>query len=282
MIRISTSMIFDQGVFNMQNATSALLKTQNQISTGRRILTPADDPVAAARSLEVDQSKAITDQYGRNADSATSALGLSDNALAGVTTLIQNAKTLAVNAGDGSLTQSDLTSIATSLRSGYQQLIGLANSTDGNGQYLYSGFQGSTQPFAETSPGVVAYQGDQGARLIQISASRQVPASDAGSDVFQAIRNGNGTFTTAAAGANTGTGVVSPGTVTNAVAWNAAGNPKDFTIKFNVDSTKSPPVTTYDIVNNATGNSLLSGAPSGAGPYLRTYTDGGTIALSTQ
>ena len=90
MIRISTSMIFDQGVFNMQNATSALLKTQNQISAGRKLLTPADDPVAAARSLEVSQSQAITDQYARNTDSATASLGLSDNALAGVTTLLQN------------------------------------------------------------------------------------------------------------------------------------------------------------------------------------------------
>ena len=151
MIRISTSMIFDQGVFNMQNATSALLKTQNQISAGRKLLTPADDPVAAARSLEVSQSQAITDQYARNTDSATASLGLSDNALAGVTTLIQNVKTLAVNAGDGALTQSDLSSIATALRSNYQQLLGLSNSTDGNGQYLFSGFQGSTQPFAELS-----------------------------------------------------------------------------------------------------------------------------------
>lgn len=282
MIRISTSMIFDQGVFNMQNATSALLKTQNQISAGRKLLTPADDPVAAARSLEVSQSQAITDQYARNTDSATASLGLSDNALAGVTTLIQNVKTLAVNAGDGSLTQSDLSSIATALRSNYQQLLGLTNSTDGNGQYLFSGFQGSTQPFAELTPGVVAYQGDQGQRLVQISASRQVPSSDAGSDIFQLIKTGNRTFTTAAVAGNTGTGIVSPGTVTNAVAWNAAANPKDFTVKFFVDSTVSPPVTTYDIVDNTTGNSLLTGAASGAGPYLRTYTDAGTITLATQ
>jgi flagellar hook-associated protein 3 FlgL len=282
MIRISTSMIFDQGVFNMQNATSALLKTQNQISAGRKLLTPADDPVAAARSLEVSQSQAITDQYARNTDSATASLGLSDNALAGVTTLIQNVKTLAVNAGDGSLTQSDLSSIATALRSNYQQLLGLSNSTDGNGQYLFSGFQGSTQPFAELSPGVVAYQGDQGQRRVQISASRQVESSDAGSDIFQLIKTGNRTFTTTAVAGNTGTGIVSPGTVTNSAAWNAAGNPKDFTVKFFVDNTVSPPVTTYDIVDNTTGNSLLTGGASGAGPYLRTYTDAGTITLATQ
>ena len=282
MIRISTGMVFDQGVTHMQNAQAALVKTQQQIASGRRLLTPADDPIAAAHSLDVQQSQAINQQYSRNGDSAKATLGLEDNALASVTSLVQNAKTLAVNAGDGALTEQDLDTIGQQLRSQSQQLLGLSNSTDGNGQYLFSGYQASTRPFSEATPGVVAYSGDQGQRLIQISASRQVPISDAGSQVFQLIKNGNGTFVTAAGAANTGSGIVSPGTVVDQTAWNAAGNPKDFTIKFNVDNSVNPPVTTYDIVDNSTGNSLETGAPSGAGPYLRTYTDGGSISLKTQ
>lgn len=282
MIRISTNMVFDQGVTNLQNNQAKLLQTQNQIASGRRVITPSDDPIAAAHSLEVQQSQAINQQYSRNGDSANASLGLSENALASVSALLTHIKTLAVSAGDGVLTPSDLDSIGTELRSNFQELLGLANSTDGNGQYLFSGYQGSTQPFAEVTPGVVAYKGDQGQRLIQITASRQVPVSDAGSDVFQLIKNGNGSFATAPNGANTGTGIVSPGSVVDQSAWNAAGNPQDFTIKFFVDSTVNPPVTTYDIVDNTTGNSLQTGAPSSAGPYLRTYTDGGTISLKTQ
>src|SRR5689334_25168069 len=101
MIRVSTNMIFDQGVFNMQNRSSIMLKTQDQIANGRRILTPADDPVAAARSLKVEQAQAITEQHQRNGDSASAALGMSDSTLASVTSLLQSTKTLAVNAGDG-------------------------------------------------------------------------------------------------------------------------------------------------------------------------------------
>jgi flagellar hook-associated protein 3 FlgL len=282
MIRVSTNMIFDQGVFNMQNRTSAMLKTQDQIANGRKILTPADDPVAAARSLEVEQAQAITEQHQRNGDSATAALGMSESTLQSVTTLLQSVKTLTVNAGDGALTETDLNSIAVELRSRYQELLGLANATDGNGVYLFSGYQGSTIPFSETAPGVVAYRGDQGQRLVQISPSRQVPISDAGSDVFQLIKDGNGSFATAASGANTGTGIVSPGNVTDAAAWSAASNPQDFTVKFFVDTTVNPNVTSYDIVDNVSGNSLLTGAPAGAGPYLRTYTDGAAIQLKTQ
>jgi flagellar hook-associated protein 3 FlgL len=109
-----------------------------------------------------------------------------------------------------------------------------------------------------------------------------VPISDAGSDIFQLIKNGNGTFATAPNAANAGTGIVSPGNVTDAAAWNAATNPQDFSIKFFVDTTVNPNVTTYDIVDNVSGNSLLTGAAAGAGPYLRTYTDGAAIQLTRQ
>jgi flagellar hook-associated protein 3 FlgL len=281
MIRVSTNMIFDQGVFNMQNRSATLLKTQDQVASGRRVLTPADDPVAAARSLEVEQAKAITEQHERNGDSAIGALGASESTLQSVTTLLQDVKTLTVNAGDGSLADTDLKSIGTELRARYQELLGLTNATDGNGLYLYSGYQGSTAPFAETSPGIVAYRGDQGQRLVQISPSRQVPTSNAGSDIFQLIKNGNGTFAAAAAAGNTGSGIVSPGNVTDAAAWANAGNPQDFTIKFFVNAAVNPNVTTYDIIDNVSGNSLLTGAAAGAGPYLRTYTDGASIQLKT-
>jgi flagellar hook-associated protein 3 FlgL len=282
MIRVSTTTLFEQGVFNLQKAQFELFITQDQIASGRRVRTPADDPVAAARALEVQQAQAVTQQYLRNADSAQSALALSETALTSVTLLLQDVRTLAVNAGDGVLSDDELRSLAVELRGRYQELLGLANSTDGSGQYLFSGYQGATRPFAETAPGSVAYLGDQGARLIQISASRQVAVSDAGSEVFQQIKNGNGTFVTAAPAANTGTGVVSPGTVTNPLAWDAAGNPRDFTVVFHVDSTVDPPVTTYDIVDNVSNLSLTTGAAPAPGPFLRTYTDGETILFSRQ
>ena len=282
MIRFSSNTLFEQGVLNLQRGQADVFRTQDQIATGRRVRTPADDPVLAARALDVEQSQAINEQYIRNGDSAQSALGLEENALTEVTRVLQDARVLAVNAGDAVLSDRELDSIGNELRSLYQELLGLSNSTDGNGLHLFSGFRGNLQPFAETAPGSVQYQGDQGQRLIQISASRQVPVSDAGSDIFQLIRNGNGSFVTGAASPNAGTGVIGPGGVTDVAAWNAAGNPRDFTILFHVDSSVLPPVTTYDIVDNASALSLTTGAAPGAGPYLRTYTDGASIPLATQ
>jgi len=281
-MRVSTNTVYEQGVSNMLRNQAQMLRTQEQISTSRRIVTPADDPVAAARVLELSQSRAVTEQFDRNGQFAQGAIGQQEQALQRYTRLLQDVKTMAVGAGNAALGASDRTSLASELRGRYEELLSIANTTDANGLYLFSGYQGTTQPFAETAAGVVAYSGDDGSRLIQIGPSRDIPVSHPGSDVFVRIPTGNGTFATAAAAANTGSGLVSPGTVRDASAWNSAGNPGNFDIRFHVNSTVSPATTTYDIVDTVNNVSLLTGAAPASGPHLRTYTTGTTISLARQ
>jgi flagellar hook-associated protein 3 FlgL len=281
-MRISTGMIFDAGVSSMNKQTASLLHLSQQVSSGRRILTPADDPVAAARALEVQQAQDITSQYTTNQSNAKSALGLSDATLSSVSDLLNRVRQLAVYGGNGSLATSDRQSIATELRSSFDQLLGLANSTDGTGQYLFSGYMGSTQPFAGTVA-KVDYFGDSGQRLLQASASRQLQVSDAGNDVFMNIPGGNGYFATNYATTNTGTGVIDAGSITNPSTWNALAD-KSYDIRFWKDPATS--TTYYDIVNTTTGSSLLTGAtPAQPATYpggLRTYASGQPIQLKSQ
>ena len=131
------------------------------------------------------------------------------NMLAQIVDAIQNIQTLAVNAGNATQTAEEKKMLNTELQGRYQELLGLANSTDGNGVYLFSGFQGGIKPFTESAYGQVSYNGDEGVRKIQISSGRQIPISENGNEVFRNIKNGNGTFVTAAGTANTGSGVVS-------------------------------------------------------------------------
>jgi flagellar hook-associated protein 3 FlgL len=257
------------------------------MATQRRILEPSDDPSASSRVLTTTQDKSINEQFTRNAQQAQSSLALHESVLGSVSDILQEVRVLAVNAGNATLDATNRGALVTELKGHYAQLLSLANTKDGSGKYMFSGFQGDTLPFTETSPGTVAYNGDQGQRLIQINASRQVPISSTGSDVFQRIHNGNGTFVTADArsaatglSTNTGTGLIDPGLVLNTSNWNASN--KNYTIKFDV-SAAVPPVTTYDIVDNVTNLSVLTGAaPAGAGPYPRTYTSGTTISLKNQ
>ncbi len=280
-MRISTSMIYDAGVASMQKQTAALLHTQQQVASGHRMLTAADDPVAAARALEVEQAQNTNALYQINQKAAGENLGLEEGYLASVGELIRNVRTLAVQGGGGALTDSDRRSIAGELRQRFDELLGLANATDGNGQYLFSGYMGDAVPFSGSVAAGVAYAGDDGQRLLQVSASRQIAASDSGNDVFMRIRNGNGAFATAAAATNAGSGIIDAGTATNPALWNGAGNNKDFSVVFAVDGAV-PPVTTYDIIDNVSGNSLLTGAAPAAAPYPRVFAPGQAISLKSQ
>lgn len=264
-MRISTNTIYESGVASMQDQTGRLLQTQQQISSGRRLLTPADDPVAAARVLEISQSQSINQQYAVNVGTAGDSIGLAESVLGSVTGLLQNVRDVVVNAGNPILTQGDRASLANALRGNYQDLLGMANSTDGSGQYLFSGYQGGIRPFSESTQGVVGYNGDQGQRLIQLSASRQMAVSDAGTDIFQRILTGNGSFTTRAGAGNTGLGVIDTGTVLNPTAWNAATNGRDFSIKFAASAS----------IAAAAGNTA-GGASGAAGIVNKTQWDAGS------
>lgn len=285
-MRVSTGMIFEAGVNAINRQTSTLLHTQQQIAAGRRNLTPSDDPVAAARALEVTQAKDITTQYSANQDAANSSLGLVDTNLSSATALLIQVKQLAIQGANGALTNTDRQSVATQLRADYDQLMGIANATDGTGLYLFSGYQGKSQPFSGTVASGVVYAGDNGQRLQQISASRQIPISVSGNAVFQRVADGNGYFSTTYTNnvntgvANTGTGVVDVGTVSDPAKWTA--NASNTQIQFSVVTVNGVSTTTYDLVDTsggAPGVSLFTGAPP-APPYSHTYTPGQAISLS--
>ncbi len=281
-MRISTSMIYDMGSAGMQQRQQGMMRLQQQLSSGQRMLAPSDDPVAAATALDVKQSLALTQQYHANGDNAKAQLSMEEGALADATTTLQDVLTLAVYAGNATLTNADRAMLATELESHYDAMLAIANRSNGNGQYLFSGYQGGTQPFAKSAAGGITYLGDAGQRQIQIESSRTIPISDSGDAVFVKIKNGNGAFAAAPGAANTGGGIISPGTVTDPVSWNAPANARDFSIKFHVDSSVTPQQTTYDIVDNVNNVSLLTGAAPGAGPFLRAYTPDAAITLKTQ
>ncbi|OIQ93331.1 flagellar hook-associated protein 3 [mine drainage metagenome] len=233
-MRISSNMIFDQSVRTMNQQTSDLLHTQQQISTGRRILTPSDDPVAAAQALQVTQAQDISTQYTTNQSNAQSSLGLESSQLTSVSDILNQVRTLAVQGANSTLSNSDRASIATQMTADFNELVGIANATDGNGQYLFSGYQGSTKPFSATVGGnpVSSYAGDSGQRLLQVAASRQIPVSDSGNAVFNDIKSGNGLFTTNYAAGNTGSGVIDSGSINDPSKWNSASNSGQYQIKF--------------------------------------------------
>ena len=136
-MRLSTNTIYEQNVTAILLQQESLQKVQQQVATGKRMQTPADDPVAAAQALNISQAASINTQYSVNRDNAKSSLALSETILSSISALIQDVRTEAVSAGSGTLTNSDRTSLANTLRGKLDELVGLANATDSSGRYLY-------------------------------------------------------------------------------------------------------------------------------------------------
>lgn len=186
-MRVSTSQVYEQGISTLNKQTSQYLKLQNQLATGRRVLTPSDDPVAAARALEVTQSKNLNTQYTQNQGAATDALNQEEAALASYGELLQSIRDRVMEAGNASLDDSQRSMIGVDLREKFEQLVSIANTRDGSGQYIFAGYRGDAQPFSGTVGATVTYAGDQGVRGLQVSASRTVPISNSGDEVFMNI-----------------------------------------------------------------------------------------------
>ena len=272
-MRISTNQIYSAGTENINRNQSELLRLQNQISTGRRILRPEDDPVAAAQALVATQSQEINRQHQENQGNARAQLGLLDGQLESLGNVIQDVRERTIQLGNASLTDRERGFIAEELESRLEQMLSIANAQNGEGLYLFAGFQGASVPFARAQGAagpfnsanpLVNFLGDQGQRSLQVDGSRQMPVNISGLDLFMNILNGNGTFTTRAAAANAGTGIADGGTVTNVTLWNASTvQPQDFTVQFGTDTTLNPPVLKYNLIDTASGNSMFTNAAPG-------------------
>jgi len=193
-MRIGTLQMFRQGVNSMLDQQSKLYETQNQLSTGKRINSPSDDPTGAAQLVGLSESAKTTAQYQDNILAARTRLELEDAALGAVGDALQRVRELTVAGLNDTNGPQERTAMAAEIRQLADEVLGLANRKDGNSQFMFAGFQVLTVPFSETAPGVFSYAGDTGQRQIQVGPARQIADGDSGQAVFMDIPDGGGGF----------------------------------------------------------------------------------------
>ena len=185
-MRISTAQLFQQRVTAMQNQQVTLARTELQLSTGKRLVSPADDPAASLRNLQLLDYQTQNQQHIENINTAQGRLELEEGALASGVNLLQRMRELAVSALNATLGPGDLQAIEVEARSLLDGMVAIANTQNVNGEFLFAGFQVNSTPFSASGSGVV-YNGDQGQQQLQISADRQLAVADNGADVFMGV-----------------------------------------------------------------------------------------------
>ncbi|WP_174909379.1 flagellar hook-associated protein FlgL [Burkholderia diffusa] len=250
-MRISTTQFYQLNVGQMNDQQAQLAQLYQQISSGVSLTTPADNPVGAAQAVQLSMTSATLSQYAANQNVALASLQAEDQTLQNVGTVLGSVQSVIVRAGDGSLADSDRAALATQLEGYRDQLLSLANSTDGAGNYLFAGYKNAAAPFTKNAAGGISYVGDTGTRTVQIDDSRSVPQGDSGLSVFMSVQALGSSPVQAAGASNTGTATIGNVTVTDP---SAATNAHQFTITFGgtaaaptytvTDNTASPPTTT--------------------------------------
>ncbi|MDZ7754722.1 MAG: flagellar hook-associated protein FlgL [Gammaproteobacteria bacterium] len=257
-MRISTLEIQRQAVAAINDRQVELATTQSRLASGRRVLTPADDPAAAERILTLKEQLNGNAQFARNANRATNRLQLEETVLANVTDILQGIRDRAVQGANASLSAADRRFVAADVEQSLDALLALSNTRDANGEYIFAGNRTLTEPFARGPGNAVTYNGDQDQRELLIGPGRRMPVGDDGVEVFQRIPNGNGTFRITDAPGNTGSGVAGGGSVVDPGAFDAA----DYTIDFTASDV-------FQVVNDATEVVVAGG----------TFQPGDTIAF---
>jgi len=257
-MRVSTNQINMRAVNSMLDQQGKLSDIQNRLASGKRILSPADDPIASGQSLSINQSISVAEQYQSNSDIAKSRLSLEESTMQSASLILNRVRELAIQGNNATSSDADRKLIALEMKERLDELLSVSNTRDSNGEYIYAGFQGATQPFIKDGSGGFTYLGDEGQRLLQIGTARTVALGDSGKDVFLEIRNGNGIFSVTDNPANTGTGVIDNGSLANGVSW----NPDTYTITFTS-------ATAFEVRDS--GNNLVLSS---------TYTDNALISFN--
>lgn len=217
-LRLSTSLLHQQGLTALMNRQSDLQKTQQELTTGKRISQAKEDPAAMAAAQRIRHAMESLEQFGRNSDRLKSRLEIQDTALADAGNVIRRATELAIQANTSVLSDANRQALAVEVRALRESLLSIANRDDGNGRALFAGTQDGVKPFTDNL-GVVTYAGDDGQIRMDVGFDLAIKDTNPGSQVFMRVRSGDGVVATSAAASNTGTGVLSTVNVTDSTAW---------------------------------------------------------------
>ena len=187
-MRISTSWAQQLGVNAMNAQQVKMSKTQMQLSSGLNILTPSDDPAAAVRTLSLQESIDKTTQYQDNIAMVRSRLNIEEGSLETAENIMFRAKELTIQALNSTLTQQDRLAIKSEIDQLLQEMVGVANTKNSNGEYIFSGDLSTTPAVAwDAEVGSYVYQGGVNQRVLDIAPERRVSDGDLGFNVFQNI-----------------------------------------------------------------------------------------------
>lgn len=186
-MRVSTSLINHNNTASILKKQTELFYTSQQLGSGKRVLTPSDDPVGSTLAFNAKNKLANIEQYSKNIDYAEKSLRTSESALDSIYNRLARARQLMIQANNDPIGDDGRKTIGLEIREITNQLEKFINTKDEQGNYIFSGSKVNTAPFAKQSDGSYSYQGDEKEREVQISDSVSVALNMSGKVIFEDI-----------------------------------------------------------------------------------------------
>ena len=193
-MRISTAQMFNQNVTSVLQKQTETAKILEQLSSGKKVNTAGDDPVAAIGIDNLNQQNALVDQFVKNIDYATNHLSVAENKLGNAENLVTGIREQILRGINGTLSSSERQMIADEMRASLKELQLIANSQDESGNYLFGGFNTDSQPFAFDNTGIMVYSGDNGIRNSVIASDVVIGTNIPGDSAFMNAPNAMGDY----------------------------------------------------------------------------------------
>ena len=255
-MRLSTQQFFLQGSTAITDVSTQVQRTQQQISSNQRLLSAADDPVAATRILKIEAQLSVNNQFTRNIDLAESRLQIIEGSLSSVEEVILRVKELVIRSGNGALSNNERSKLAIEIDERLDELVDLVNTRDADGDYIFGGFQVDSPPFVENS-GQYQYTGDEGVRLVQVSNSSYVAISEPGDTLFQSIPVVNNQVVSSEVETNISNVSIVDTEITDQATFDAIF-PEDYIVEFGNINNVAPPGPNYSITRRSDGGGRIN------------------------
>lgn len=194
--RVSTASQYQSLTSNLMRKQGELNTSNEHLATGRRVLTAGDDPVSSVMIQNYRQEQTLITQYQDAITLATNRMNVTESTLTGVENNLDVTKQKVIRMINGAMAAEDRSAFKDELQSLYNELLGLANTQDESGNYIFAGTQSATKPFMQNgqTPPTIVYLGDDQARHSQIDKNLEVKTSLTGNDVFMEIPNPYGDY----------------------------------------------------------------------------------------
>jgi flagellar hook-associated protein 3 FlgL len=189
-MRISTGQLYDRSIQSVLDSQANLSDIQQQLSSGKKLLRPSDDPVGAAQAIRLTEEIEQINQYKKNSNLLINSLEQEETVLKSVNTGIDRARVLMLQSGNGIVGSDERKAIATEISQIKDQLFGLMNSRNPAGEYIFAGYQSSSPAFGfnpSAAGNKYSFEGDGGENKIQISDTIKQQMNNSGLDVFENV-----------------------------------------------------------------------------------------------